>query len=797
MVASQDDAKSKKPDATLHILLRDGAVIERDLESDETRIGKGPNNDIILVDASVSGAHAVISFGNGVYTLSDLGSRNGTFVNDARLTESRPLQHGDLIKMGHCTITFRLKDAADTLSMPRTQLLDATQPPPPPVAPPTPKPASMTEEALAGAIVSAGLVAQSEIDRLGGSGAKGRRLCRALLEEGLATEIGLRDLMSRTFNLAPVELKTMDIDAGAAAAMRPHFLRDRLLCPIVGQTADRLLLAVADPTDRASIEDAERISRKKASLRLAMPSEILAQVDAFFMPRLIGVLPTGEKIEALLNQDETEMGKALHNRVVIPDPTVSSTHAILLVRDGGYSLVDLGSSNGTFINGQRLGNDAHTLQHGDKIQLGQVVLTFRNPAETTENKTARLSLEALEEVRRRTASRSAPLGSQINPNAWPGGAQHVVPQAANPAVALDEEKKDKKKKDKKKEDDRIKAAIVNSTSRILSTVLGAALTVAVAYYITRPSQPSAGKGGAGHAIVSSTESAGFESAASWVDFSTGLFGAAIEASGATSVPGANGVLLVSDNRQGEALWMQIDESGKQIGSIKSVPLGVNFKDPEAITYGNSYFYLVTSQSEPKDGAENAIIRFDFNPETQALRGQAEIITDLRSFLLSNVSEIASLGAPTGLQGGLNIEGIAWDPNNERLLLGLRSPLIGNQAVLIPIKLRDPRGAFNLNNLKIDDPHVIVLSLDGHGMRDITYDTHLKNFLIISGAPETVPKTDFILWEWNGRPDSKPVKLLTLDDKKKPEGLTSVSINGQSFVFMVGDAGSYLKLGYKE
>jgi hypothetical protein len=255
------------------------------------------------------------------------------------------------------------------------------------------------------------------------------------------------------------------------------------------------------------------------------------------------------------------------------------------------------------------------------------------------------------------------------------------------------------------------------------------------------------------------------------------------------------VLLVSDNRETEVLWMQLDATGEQTGSIKSVPLGVNFKDPEAITYGNSYFYLLTSQSEPQNGARNAIVRFDFNPETQTLRGQAEMIGDLRSFLLSNVSELASLGAPPGAQGGLNTEGIAWDPNNERLLLGLRSPLIGNQAVLVPLKLRDPRGAFTIDNLRVHEPRVILFSLEGHGVRDITYDTRLKNFLIISGSPENAPRTDFVLWEWNGQHDSKPVKLTTLDEKIKPEGLSSVTINGRSFLFMVGDAGSYLQLNY--
>jgi len=37
----------------------------------------------------------------------------------------------------------------------------------------------------------------------------------------------------------------------------------------------------------------------------------------------------------------------------------------------GYTIVDLGSRNGTFVNGERLGSQAHTLKHGDKVQWGR------------------------------------------------------------------------------------------------------------------------------------------------------------------------------------------------------------------------------------------------------------------------------------------------------------------------------------------------------------------------------------------------------------------------------------------
>jgi len=782
MAASQDESQMNIPAATLHILLRDGTLVEREIGKAETTIGKAPHNDILLADPSVSGSHAMIRYDGERFTLGDLGSRNGTFINDARVTDPMPLQHGDLVRMGHCTLTFRLNSVSDTLSSPRTVLL-ADEPPPPPVAPPAPQQITVTEDALAKALVANGMVQQGQIDGLRGTGSRGRRLCRALVEDKLVTELGLRDLISRTFNIKPVDLNSAEIDTASSNAVKSQFLRERLVCPVSVPGADKLTLAVFDPTDTATIEEVERAANRKISVRLAMASEIAMKLDQHFTPRLIGVTPAGEKIQAILNNVETEIGKASHNRLVISDPTVSTTHAIVLARDGGYSIVDLGSSNGTFINGRKLGSESHTLQHGDKIQLGQVVLTFRNPAETTEHKTARLSLDALEEIRRRA-------GGQ------PVAAVAQTPTASHPAPGEDEEEQKKKKK-KKKEADKNSWRSPANLSRIVAQVLASLIGLGGLFWVatrdnrsdTQTSAPLTPSG-----TVLNERPVRLPDA-EWEKISTGFFGKKVEASGVIHSTNQNGVLFISDDRTNEVLWMPLNADGIQSGTVSSVPLGVTFTDPEAITYGNSYYYLVTSQSNPKDGTNNAIVRFDFNPATMSLRGKAEIIPNLRSWLLTNVTEISSLGAPPGDKDGLNIEGLAWDSNHERLLLGLRSPLIGNQAVIIPIKLRDPRGPFTVDNLVVDDPRVIVLSLEGQGIRDITYDGRLKDFLIISGAPETSPRAEFTLWLWTGRPDAKPVKILNLEDDMKPEGITSVSINGKDFIIVVGDSGQYMKLEY--
>jgi hypothetical protein len=72
---------------TLRILLRDGSIIERELGATETKIGKGPQNDIILADPAVSTAHAMIRRESQGYVLVDVGSRNGTFLNEERVTD--------------------------------------------------------------------------------------------------------------------------------------------------------------------------------------------------------------------------------------------------------------------------------------------------------------------------------------------------------------------------------------------------------------------------------------------------------------------------------------------------------------------------------------------------------------------------------------------------------------------------------------------------------------------------------------------------------------------------------------
>jgi hypothetical protein len=77
-----------------------------------------------------------------------------------------------------------------------------------------------------------------------------------------------------------------------------------------------------------------------------------------------------------LNKDIVTIGRDITNDYVINDPEVSRHHMRFTRGADGYALEDLGSTNGTFVNGQRL-SGARPLRSGDMIGLGETVtLTY-------------------------------------------------------------------------------------------------------------------------------------------------------------------------------------------------------------------------------------------------------------------------------------------------------------------------------------------------------------------------------------------------------------------------------------
>jgi DNA-binding winged helix-turn-helix (wHTH) protein len=76
-----------------------------------TTIGRGSDAAIRVDAGGVSRHHARILVCNGVATIEDLGSKNGTFVGDAQVAGARPLADGDRIRLGPVLITFHVAPA--------------------------------------------------------------------------------------------------------------------------------------------------------------------------------------------------------------------------------------------------------------------------------------------------------------------------------------------------------------------------------------------------------------------------------------------------------------------------------------------------------------------------------------------------------------------------------------------------------------------------------------------------------------------------------------------------------------
>jgi pSer/pThr/pTyr-binding forkhead associated (FHA) protein len=80
-----------------------------------------------------------------------------------------------------------------------------------------------------------------------------------------------------------------------------------------------------------------------------------------------------------LQSERTTVGKAAENDIALADDaTASGLHAILERFPAGWCVTDLGSSNGTWVNGERIWA-SHRLRSGDEIRLGQTRLIFRDP----------------------------------------------------------------------------------------------------------------------------------------------------------------------------------------------------------------------------------------------------------------------------------------------------------------------------------------------------------------------------------------------------------------------------------
>ena len=124
-----------------------------------------------------------------------------------------------------------------------------------------------------------------------------------------------------------------------------------------------------------------------------------------------------------LGDTEITVGRQAGNELVIDDQSMSRKHAVISATEEGHTVRDLGSRNGTWLNGNRITEKPQLLRHGDEVRLGRHALTLRY---LTEEATVPEGL---------TLSSYMPGSTAFNIS-WPGSSRSVKLLKMTPWVRL-------------------------------------------------------------------------------------------------------------------------------------------------------------------------------------------------------------------------------------------------------------------------------------------------------------------------------------------------------------------------
>jgi pSer/pThr/pTyr-binding forkhead associated (FHA) protein len=103
----------------------------------------------------------------------------------------------------------------------------------------------------------------------------------------------------------------------------------------------------------------------------------------------------------------SHIGRGAHNDVVIADDSVSDTHAKIQRREDGWFLVDVGSTNGTYVGGQRITTERR-LDGEPDVRFGGVKMVFRPKSATGSTNTGTRAIASVDRSKLRPAAAAAP-----------------------------------------------------------------------------------------------------------------------------------------------------------------------------------------------------------------------------------------------------------------------------------------------------------------------------------------------------------------------------------------------------
>ncbi len=257
-------------------------------------------------------------------------------------------------------------------------------------------------------------------------------------------------------------------------------------------------------------------------------------------------------------------------------------------------------------------------------------------------------------------------------------------------------------------------------------------------------------------------------------------------------------LVVEDEKQHPFSLVTISPDGSvsstrlSPGSLEAGDAFWKLDDLEGVALDRSgYIYAITSHSRDDDGDEkksrDKLVRFRIEGDRVVA---PMLVRGLKPVLVATHPVLA---AATGIRdvktgGGLNIEALEISPDQQRLLIGFRSPLIDNRAIIACVE--NPSAIFEAGEPPRISATLETLDLGGNGIRGISSHPSLDGYLVISG-PVAREQVQFQLWFWSGH-RGEPARRVTvpgLPGFEHAEGVSSAVIDGRQRIIIVSDDGS--------
>jgi hypothetical protein len=226
-------------------------------------IGRAPSNDISLPDRAVSKRHAVVGRVKGQTIVKDLGSQNGTFLNERRIDRA-VLASGDKLRIGEVTLRFFQEDLS-----PRTGTDDGGTAPRP-------------KKRLGEYMVEAGIIDEQTLREALDKQERNRRLGETLIHMGVASDEDVARALARQLNIPFMHIKDLDIPKEVVCLVPAALAETNLLMP-VELTEGKLLVAMVNPLDTYALQVLRVVT--KMSFKLAVtPREDMLEAFSRYYP---------------------------------------------------------------------------------------------------------------------------------------------------------------------------------------------------------------------------------------------------------------------------------------------------------------------------------------------------------------------------------------------------------------------------------------------------------------------------------------------------------------------------------